>query len=168
MVFIDSAYKEQLKAAELAQRIEDQKRAERNARREAAIAVKAKEKNLQEQARKMYPKYKESAETVADKLLEIHSATEIGISYVKYNEMLTDLQFLWNKFMFGCSDSEKQHKSFSALSKSRDSFYLASQVWKQKIDDIVTDEDGTALIRASWTDAMTNYEDAMAAMGEGD
>lgn len=151
------------------EKIEREKREERD--RQFADEQRQKQLALQKKAREMYGNYKKSAETVADNLLKMISATETGINYQKHSEMLQELQFSFNKFSLSIDKSEKMYESFYHLSASVHHFKQAQHWWDKSIDSVreglVADLE-KKYMQEEWAKAMEEYSAAMKSLSKGE
>jgi hypothetical protein len=111
----------------------------------------------------MYGSYKQSAEALADNILKVISATETGITYLKYCEMLQELQFSYNKFDMSRQGVEKGYSSYVSLSGAVTYLNLAKDYWKMKIDHD-TDE---SKMQEMWQKAGEAYRAAMKDLASG-
>lgn len=79
-------------------RIQEQQEKEQQAAQARLAAQQATREQAAalEQARRMYPAYKESAAALADEILKFISATQTGLSRTQHSERLQNLQFVYN------------------------------------------------------------------------
>lgn len=164
-----AAEKERRRQEELDRQRAERESAERE-RRAAAERAEQERRAIEAKAKEMYGSYKKAAEVLADNLLKVISATEAGITYVKYGEMLQELQFSLNKFQMRCSAEEKNHPSYLALTLAVDSVNNANRLWKLKIEfpDVSRETRAKAEegIQESWKTAAKGYQTAMEALSQ--
>ncbi len=163
----ERAEQERKKAEQLARQHQEQEkaRAEAERQRQKTELERKDQEAIAKKAREMYGSYKESADVLADNILKVISATETGITYVKYCEMLQELQFSLNKVSMGRHDIEKGYSSYSNLSMAV--FYLneAKDWWKIKMD---SDNDKYDYeMQAMWQRASAAYKAAMSDLAAG-
>ncbi|MEK6642912.1 MAG: hypothetical protein AABZ08_03320 [Planctomycetota bacterium] len=153
---------------------QEQEEARRTAEASAAEQRKQQEKRKRQdqesqqvraKAKEMYPSYKKAAESLADEILKLLSAVEIGITYDDFTKRLQDLQFNYNKFVLanGGEASLTNFSSYQSLVKAVDRIKHIGRSWKLKID-AGTSKGMEDAIREMWKAIGKDHSAAMAAL----
>ncbi len=124
---------------------------------------------VSEKARQMYPDYKRSAEALADEILRLQSATEVGINKQDYSKRLQELRYAYNKFDIAHREYYLSYKSSLHLKLAVVAFQMAQAAWDFKIENLSNKEAkelAEKQIQDYWKDARNHYEIAMAALAK--
>jgi len=128
------------------QRMEEEERLNKNAQ---AVANRA---------------YKESAETLADGILRLVSATESGISREEYGERLQTLKLQCDRFVLRCNATEKKKTSYISL-KMAVSMLNAATDFRDGSPDVKLRSEN--LMRDSCEKARYHHRRALAFLADG-
>ncbi|MBN2562631.1 MAG: hypothetical protein JXQ75_17030 [Phycisphaerae bacterium] len=160
----EKARKEQERACQLAEAKAAEERRAAEAKAEAQRKQREEEEQVRTKAKEMYPSYKKAAELLADELLKLLSATEVGITYQDHMERLQDMQFSYNKLVLanGGEASLQQYSSFRRLKDAVDELNRAQLSWKRKNE--LGDSFFENQLQEHWKAAQKHYSAAMAAL----
>lgn len=135
-------------------------------RRAEAERQEREQRAMREKAKEMYGSYKVAAESVADNLLKVLSAVEVGINFTKYGEMIQELQFTYNKFEMARSDQERTYKSFQHLSQAVGYLKVAHDYWSLKIKYPRGCDECDDKMQEMWQKTKEEYTTAMGFLSE--
>jgi regulator of protease activity HflC (stomatin/prohibitin superfamily) len=149
---------------EQARRLAEASAAEERKRQEEKKRRDQEEEQVRAKAKEMYPSYKKAAEALADEILKLLSAVEVGITYQDYTKRLQDVQFSYNKLVLanGGEESLTHYSSFLSLVKAVEALKLGGTWWKRDFD--YSESQFENELQESWKEARSNYSAAMAAL----